>query len=92
MLTQSSHTPHAGAANIDGGVTIDTQSLNQVTVSNDQKTVSVGPGNRWGRVYGVLDELNLAMVGGRLSQVGVAGLVTGGESTRRIISPPPLSI
>lgn len=72
------HTPHAGAANIDGGVTIDTQSLNQVTVSSDQKTVSVGPGNRWGKVYGVLDDLNLAMVGGRLSQVGVAGLLTGG--------------
>ncbi|OAF99199.1 oxidoreductase FAD-binding protein [Paraphaeosphaeria sporulosa] len=73
-----SHTPHAGAANIDGGVTIDTQSLNQVTVSSDQKTVSVGPGNRWGNVYSTLDALNVAMVGGRLSQVGVAGLVTGG--------------
>ncbi|KAL5419943.1 hypothetical protein PMIN03_000161 [Paraphaeosphaeria minitans] len=72
------HTPHAGAANIDGGVTIDTQSLNQVTVSSDQKTVSVGPGNRWGNVYNTLDALNVAMVGGRLSQVGVAGLVTGG--------------
>ncbi|KAF2648110.1 FAD-binding domain-containing protein [Lophiostoma macrostomum CBS 122681] len=72
------HTPWAGAANIDGGVTIDTQSLNQVTVSSNQGTVSVGPGNRWGNVYPTLDNLNVAMVGGRLSHVGVGGLVIGG--------------
>lgn len=73
------HTPHAGAANIEGGVTIDLQSMNQVTVSGDKKFVSVGPGNRWENVYSVLDNLGLAMLGGRAATVGVAGLLTGGK-------------
>ena len=77
-LTANSHTPWAGAANINGGVTIDTQSLNQVTVSSDQSYVSIGPGNRWGNVYPTLDDINKVMVGGRLSHVGVGGLVIGG--------------
>ncbi|KAF2477622.1 putative oxidoreductase [Lindgomyces ingoldianus] len=72
------HTPQAGAANIDGGVTIDLQGMNQVAVSNDQRIVSIGPGNRWGNVYSSLDDLNLAMVGGRVTPVGVGGLMTGG--------------
>jgi hypothetical protein len=77
-LLDGRHTPHAGSANIGGGVTIDLQSLNDVTVSSDQKIVSLGPGNRWGNVYPKLDALGLAMVGGRVSTVGVGGLVTGG--------------
>ncbi|KAF2734794.1 FAD-binding domain-containing protein [Polyplosphaeria fusca] len=72
------HTPHAGAANINGGVTIDMQSMNQVTVAATKKSVSVGPGNRWGAVYPTLDDMDLTMVGGRLSPVGVGGLLTGG--------------
>jgi FAD/FMN-containing dehydrogenase len=72
------HTPQAGSANIDGGVTIDLQSMNQVNVSSDEKKVSIGPGNRWGNVYPKLDDLNLAMIGGRLSPVGAGGLITGG--------------
>lgn len=72
------HTPHAGAANVDGGVTIDMQSMNQVEVSEDQKIVSIGPGNRWGNIYPTLDEMGVAMVGGRASGVGTAGLITGG--------------
>ncbi|KAF2714668.1 FAD-binding domain-containing protein [Pleomassaria siparia CBS 279.74] len=77
-VRSAGHTPNAGTANIDGGVTIDLQSLNQVTVSQDQKIVSIGPGNRWGNVYSKLDPLDLAMVGGRVTPVGVGGLVTGG--------------
>ncbi|KAF2790458.1 oxidoreductase FAD-binding protein [Melanomma pulvis-pyrius CBS 109.77] len=77
-VRSAGHTPQAGSANIDGGVTIDLQSLNQVTISSDQKIVSIGPGNRWGNVYATLDNLNLAMVGGRVTPVGVGGLVTGG--------------
>jgi hypothetical protein len=54
------------------------QSMNQVTVSSDQKIVSIGPGNRWGNIYPTLDGMNLAMVGGRVSPVGSGGLITGG--------------
>ncbi|KAF2106961.1 oxidoreductase FAD-binding protein [Lophiotrema nucula] len=71
------HTPQAGAANIDGGVTIDMQSMNQVTVSADQTVVSFGSGNKWGNIYPTLDNLNLAMVGGRLSPVGGISYFSG---------------
>ncbi|KAF2270157.1 FAD-binding domain-containing protein [Lojkania enalia] len=72
------HTPHAGAANIDGGVTIDMQSMDQVTVSADQQQVSVGSGNRFGNIYTTLDDLNLVMTAGRVSTVGIGGLTIGG--------------
>ncbi|KAF2196370.1 FAD-binding domain-containing protein [Delitschia confertaspora ATCC 74209] len=42
------------------------------------KAITFGPGDRWGRIFGTLDELSLAMVGGRVSTVGTAGLITGG--------------
>jgi len=78
MLQCFSHTPFASSANIESGVTIDLSHLNQVTVAKDNKTVVVGPGNRWNDVYNVLDPLGLAVLGGRISTVGVGGLVTGG--------------
>jgi hypothetical protein len=40
--------------------------------------VEIGPGNRWGDVYSVLDEQGLSTLGGRVASVGVGGLVTGG--------------
>ncbi|KAL6721082.1 hypothetical protein ACLMJK_000182 [Lecanora helva] len=72
------HTPFAGSANIQGGVTIDLSSLNQVKVSDDQKQVAIGPGNRWEDVYLKLDALGLSTSGGRASSVGVGGLTLGG--------------
>ena len=88
-LLKDRHTPHAGSANIAGGVTIDLQNLDQVTVSSDQKAVSLGPGNRWGNVYLKLDSLGLAMVGGRVPTVGVGGLVTGGKQTSSLTYTHP---
>ncbi|KAK8008423.1 hypothetical protein PG991_010974 [Apiospora marii] len=72
------HTPWAGAANVEAGVVVDLQRLNQVIISAVKTTVNVGPGNRWGDVYNVLDPQGLAVTGGRLATVGVGGLVTGG--------------
>ena len=73
------HTPFAGSANIQGGVTIDLSSLNQIVVSQDQTQVSIGPGNRWADVYLKLDALGLSTSGGRVSTVGVGGLTLGGS-------------
>ena len=42
-----SHMPNAGAANIQGGVTIDLQKLNQVAIAADRQSVALGPGSRW---------------------------------------------
>jgi FAD/FMN-containing dehydrogenase len=73
-----SHTPQAGAANIQDGITIDLQQLNQVTISSDKTVASIGPGNRWINIYTALDAQGLAAVGGRVATVGVGGLIVGG--------------
>ena len=68
----------AGAANIQGGVTIDLSAMNQIQLSQDQKITAVGPGARWADVYTQLNPKNLSVVGGRVGTVGVAGLTLGG--------------
>ena len=70
----------AGAANIQDGVTIDLGQMKDVEVSADRKTASAGPGCRWGDLYKKLDPMELAVVGGRVDTVGVAGLTIGGGS------------
>ncbi|PWY87378.1 putative oxidoreductase [Aspergillus heteromorphus CBS 117.55] len=77
-IRSGGHTPFAGAASIDGGITIDLQGLKAIEVSSDRATVSVGPGATWGEVYSFLDPLQLTVAGGRVAQVGVGGLTTGG--------------
>lgn len=72
------HTAYDGGSNIENGVTIDLARLNDIALSEDCQTVSIGPGNRWGNVSGVLDPLGLAVVGGRVSDVGLSGLILGG--------------
>jgi hypothetical protein len=47
-------------------------------VSDDKATAFVGPGARWGDVYTQLAPKNLAVVGGRVSDVGVGGVILGG--------------
>ncbi|KAL8713087.1 MAG: hypothetical protein Q9225_006843 [Loekoesia sp. 1 TL-2023] len=72
------HTPWAGSANIENGVTIDMRSINAVNVDRSKKFVSVGAGARWSDVYQKLDAVGLGVAGGRISDVGVGGLITGG--------------
>ncbi|MCJ1313343.1 hypothetical protein MMC25_007020 [Agyrium rufum] len=72
------HAPTAGAANINAGVTIDLSAMKQVTPSADQTMTRIGPGAIWADVYLKLDALGLAVPGGRVAQVGVGGLTTGG--------------
>lgn len=79
LLPYPRHTPWAGSANIDSGITIDLTNLNQVTVASDRSTVTIGPGNNWGNVYGEIVPQGLAIGGGRVAIVGVGGLVLGGK-------------
>ena len=72
------HTPWAGSANIDAGVTIDMRAINSVTVSDDRSIAYVGAGAVWGDVYRKTDSLGLAVVGGRGASIGVGGLTTAG--------------
>jgi hypothetical protein len=77
-IRSGGHTPFAGAANIDNGITIDLSGINQVQVSQDQSTVEIGTGARWIDVYNVLDSLQITVPGGRVADIGVGGFLTGG--------------
>ncbi|KAK7703725.1 hypothetical protein SLS57_010832 [Botryosphaeria dothidea] len=72
------HAAFAGASNIPGGITIDTKLMNQVVLSPDRDQASVGPGAKWFDVYTALEPEGLAVVGGRVSAIGVGGLTLGG--------------
>lgn len=72
------HTAFPTGSSIDNGVNIDLAHMDEVTVHDYETTVSVGPGARWGNVSSVLDKKGLAVVGGRVPDVGVAGLILGG--------------
>ncbi|KAI2470352.1 hypothetical protein F4781DRAFT_430375 [Annulohypoxylon bovei var. microspora] len=61
----------------DWGVLIETPRLDAVDVSADASTVSVGPGNRWIRVYEKLEGTRRSVLGGRTPDVGVGGLLLG---------------
>ncbi|KAJ1323683.1 prosolanapyrone-II oxidase [Microdochium nivale] len=67
-----------GANSIDNGVLIVMSNLTTLVVSKDRQTVDLGPGHDWGHVYTELDKHGLAVSGGRLSPVGVPGLLLAG--------------
>jgi hypothetical protein len=72
------HSRIKGSSNAEDGITIDLRRFNAVEVSKDQKTVKIGGGQIWGNVYKTLEKQGLAVVGGRVSDVGVGGLLLGG--------------
>ncbi|KAF2132493.1 FAD-binding domain-containing protein [Dothidotthia symphoricarpi CBS 119687] len=73
------HMPILGYNGVDSsGVLLSSSNLTSLTLSSDQTTVSVGPGNRWRDVYSLLAPRGLAAVGGRVGHVGVPGLLLGG--------------
>ena len=80
------HTPWAGSANINGGVTIDLRSIHDVTVNQNKTVAFVGAGAIWSDVYRKMDSLGLAVVGGRGSSIGVGGLLTGGNQGPAFVS------
>ncbi|KAH7549081.1 hypothetical protein BM1_10466 [Bipolaris maydis] len=72
------HAQFAGASSADGGITVLFERMAGITLSEDKNIVSIGPGALWSDIYGNLAEHNLAVVGGRVADVGIGGLVTGG--------------
>lgn len=81
------HTPWAGASNIKDGVTIDLSLLNKTVYKKAQSTASIGPGARWQSVYETLDQLGVAVPGGRAGTVGVGGLILGGRAAASCCLP-----
>ncbi|KAL8685841.1 MAG: hypothetical protein Q9218_007511 [Villophora microphyllina] len=72
------HAAFAGASSIQAGITIDLQNLDSLSVSADKTLTQVGAGNKWIDVYEHLTPKELAVVGGRVSDIGVSGLTLGG--------------
>jgi FAD/FMN-containing dehydrogenase len=73
------HNPNPGFASVDEtGVLLDLSPLNQISLSSDKTTALVGTGARWIDVYTTLETEHLTVVGGRVSEVGVGGLILGG--------------
>ncbi|KAG0128355.1 hypothetical protein HOY82DRAFT_586490 [Tuber indicum] len=72
------HTPNPGYSNTDGGVLIELSKLRTISLSTDGTVASIGPGLRWVEVYDYLAQRNTTVLGGRIPQVGVGGLILGG--------------
>ncbi|PYI20388.1 FAD-binding domain-containing protein [Aspergillus violaceofuscus CBS 115571] len=72
------HTPTAGAANIEPGVTIDLSLMNRTTYDPSTGTASIQTGVHWGSVYDTLLKSNVTIAGGRVAPIGVGGFLTGG--------------
>ena len=84
-MRSGGHSPNPGWSSIDDvGVLLDLSRLNQIDVSADKKTVSLGTGGRWGDVYAALDPHGVSVIGGRIPQVGVGGLILGGLTPLKI--------
>lgn len=79
-IRSGGHSPIPGSANMDNGIVIDLRLLNEVIPSEDGSSVTIGTGARWLDVYKTLDARDLAVAGGRNSDVGVGGLTLGGKS------------
>ena len=74
------HTPWAGSANIDRGVTIDMRRIKSISVNREKTEAKVGAGAIWEDVHREMDRQGLSIIGGRASSVGVGGLTIGGMS------------
>ncbi|KAK5661811.1 hypothetical protein OQA88_9913 [Cercophora sp. LCS_1] len=66
------------ASNVQDGISVSLEKLNEITVSADRKTVSLGPGNNWSTVFETLEKEDIGVAGGRYPSVGVGGLISGG--------------
>lgn len=74
------HSPNPGWSSVgQEGLLLDLQLMNEITLPTNNTIVSVGPGARWGAVQDVLQDYGATVVGGRISDVGVSGLLLGGE-------------
>ncbi|KAK6523662.1 hypothetical protein TWF281_001638 [Arthrobotrys megalospora] len=70
------HSAIKGWANAEDGVLIILSGLTGVKIKSGYAEVSTG--ERWGNVFTALDQNKLMALGGRMSTVGVPGLVLGG--------------
>ena len=56
-----------GGSNIEDGITISFENMNQTTASADKTTVKFQPGQTWYDVYTKLEKDEVTIIGGRVS-------------------------
>lgn len=59
------------------GVQISMNRFKQVVLSGDKNTVAIGAGCKWDDVYHGLNGTGRVVLGGRVPDIGVAGLILG---------------
>lgn len=70
--------PNRGWGSIgDNGILIDLSRLDKLHLHSDKASITVGAGNRWLDVYERLESTNRTVLGGRMPDVGVGGLLLG---------------
>ncbi len=71
---------HSYAANTvgNGGLLIDLSPMKGIEIDAQARTARVEPGVKWGDLYPAVQAHGLALVGGTVSSVGVAGFILGG--------------
>jgi FAD/FMN-containing dehydrogenase len=72
------HSAFAGAATIEGGITVSFENMKSIQLADNKKTVAVQPGNNWGDVLTALSDTGVTVVAGRIGDIGVGGLTLGG--------------
>ena len=73
------HMGITGANNVNNGVLMVMSNMTTFELNADRSILSVGPSYKWGDVYAKLEQpYGLAVQGGRLSPIGVPGLLLGG--------------
>lgn len=72
------HMPVRGANSVDDGILMVMSNLTSIAIAPDRASVDVGPGLTWSDVYAYLIDFERTAVGGRISPIGVPGLVLGG--------------
>lgn len=77
-MKSGGHSAFAGAATIDGGITMSFENLKSIKLSADKKTVAIQPGNNWGQIYTALSTTGVTVSGGRIGDIGIGGLTLGG--------------
>lgn len=78
-IRSGGHNPNPGWANIGPeGVLINMANLERLELNENNQSIHVGPGNRWISVYRALEGTGRAVLGGRVPDVGVGGLLLGG--------------
>ncbi|QDS75537.1 hypothetical protein FKW77_005382 [Venturia effusa] len=72
------HNPNKWMSSVQGGPLISTSNLNEVIYNRPSQTIRFGPGQSWENITDALKPYGVAVVGGRLGNVGVGGYMQGG--------------